>query len=390
MIKITNKETCCGCTACASICPHDAIIMTPDAMGFLYPTVDLNKCTDCHLCEKVCAFNDHYDTSLNLPEPLFYGARHKDIHEVERSRSGATFVALSDWILNQGGVVYGAGYTDHFRVVHKRATTKEERDEFRGSKYVQSDMRGIFSHVKEDLKNGLTVMFSGTPCQTAGLNSFIGKKLRDKLYLVDIVCHGVPSPYIWRDYLSYLEKKHKANITEVNFRNKQKYGWAAHCETYKFDKKEISSNIFTYLFYRHIMFRPSCGACHYTNTTRPSDITLADFWGWEKTDKNINSDDKGLSLIIINTAKGKDCFANIIGEMTIIPVQRENCLQPNLCHPTEINPKHLLFSLEYAKFGFKFIYAKYIIINRYISTQFKHPVNHFISYLRHIKQSWKQ
>ena len=359
MISITDKRNCCGCTACSSICPHDAITMTPDAMGFLYPSVNLSKCTDCHLCEKVCAFNDHYDTSLNLPEPLFYGARHKDIHEVERSRSGAAFVAISDWILNQGGVVYGAGYTDHFRVVHKRATTKEERDGFRGSKYVQSDMRGIFSHVKEDLKKGLVVMFSGTPCQTAGLNSFIGKKLRDKLYLVDIVCHGVPSPYIWRDYLSYLEKKHKANITEVNFRNKQKYGWAAHCETYKFDKKEISSNIFTYLFYRHIMFRPSCGACHYTNTTRPSDITLADFWGWEKTDTNINRDDKGLSLIIVNSEKGRVLFSCLQNTMVTIPTKIENFLQPNLCQPSHIDHKAGNFVKEYEQNGFEYILHKY-------------------------------
>ena len=234
MIQINNPADCCGCTACASICAHDAITMKPDALGFLYPEVDKEKCVDCGLCEKVCAFNAHYDTSLNLEKPLAYGARHKDMNEVETSRSGAAFIAISDYILEKGGVVYGAGYTDHFRVVHKRATTKEERDEFKGSKYVQSDMTDVFRQVKQDLRNGLTVLFSGTPCQTSGLNSYVGKRLRENLFLVDIVCHGVPSPYMWRDYIAYLEKKQGAPIFWVNFRDKQKYGWAAHHETFKF------------------------------------------------------------------------------------------------------------------------------------------------------------
>ena len=235
MIQIIDKSQCCGCTACASVCEIGAITMQADVMGFLYPVVDTNKCVDCGLCEKVCAFNDNYDTSLNLPEPNVYGARHKDMAEVETSRSGAAFIAISDYVLEHGGVVYGAGYADHFRVVHKRATTKDERDEFKGSKYVQSDIRGIFRQVKKDLKDGLTVLFSGTPCQTAGLNSYIGKKLREHLVLVDIVCHGVPGPNLWRDYIDYLEKKHENRICWVNFRDKQKYGWTAHHETFKFE-----------------------------------------------------------------------------------------------------------------------------------------------------------
>lgn len=276
MIQIKDKADCCGCTACVSICPKDAITMEPDTLGFKYPKVDLDKCIDCGLCEKVCAFNDNYDKSLNLKEPEIYAARHKDIHEIETSRSGAAFIAISDYILENGGIVYGVGYKDHFRVAHKRATTKEERNEFKGSKYVQSDLDGIFRQVKEDLKQGNTVLFSGTPCQTAGLNSYIGNKLRENLVLVDIVCHGVPGPYMWRDYLDYLEKKQGSKICWVNFRDKQEYGWAAHKETFKFVKGEGKMS-FTYLFYQNIMFRHSCGKCHFANTQRPSDITIADF-----------------------------------------------------------------------------------------------------------------
>lgn len=234
MIRITNPADCCGCTACASICAHNAISMKPDALGFLYPFVDKDKCTDCGLCEKVCAFHENYDKSLNLPKPNAYAARHKDMKEVETSRSGAAFIAISDYIIENGGVVYGAGYAEHFRVVHKRSTTKVERNEFKGSKYVQSDLNGVFQQVKKDLKDGLIVLFSGTPCQTAGLHSFVGKKLRENLFLIDIVCHGVPGPFLWRDYLNYLEKKNGSSICYVNFRDKKMFGWRAHKETFKF------------------------------------------------------------------------------------------------------------------------------------------------------------
>ena len=217
MINIINKADCCGCTACASVCTHKAITMKPDSLGFLYPEVDINKCTNCGLCEKVCAFNDNYDKSLNFDKPKAYGARHKDIHEVETSRSGAAFIAISDWVLEQGGIVYGVGYEEHFKVVHKRATSKEQRNEFKGSKYVQSYLGDIFIQVKNDLKDGKIVLFSGTPCQTSGLNSFIGKKLRTNLILVDVVCHGVPSPNIWRDYIAFYEKKYKRKISSVDF-----------------------------------------------------------------------------------------------------------------------------------------------------------------------------
>lgn len=358
MIQINNPADCCGCTACASICAHDAITMKPDALGFLYPEVDKEKCVDCGLCEKVCAFNDHYDTSLNLEKPLAYGARHKDMNEVETSRSGAAFIAISDYILEQGGVVYGAGYTDHFRVVHKRATTKEERDEFKGSKYVQSDMTGVFRQVKKDLRDGLTVLFSGTPCQTSGLNSYVGKRLRENLFLVDIVCHGVPSPYMWRDYIAYLEKKQGSPIVWVNFRDKQKYGWAAHHETFKF-KNGGGKMSFTYLFYKHIMFRKSCGNCHFTNIKRPSDITIADFWGWENTDSAFNADNKGVSLVLLNTEKGRKLFDAVQDRMNTIPAELDKCLQPNMQHPSEMHPQSEKFFSDYTRKGFKYVMWRY-------------------------------
>lgn len=356
MIKLKNWENCCGCTACASICNHGAITMHPDAMGFCYPQVDVSKCIDCHLCEKVCAFNDFYDTSPNLSEPEFYGGRHKNTSEVEKSRSGAVFVALSDWILQYGGVVYGAGYAEHFRVVHKRVTTMVERDEFRGSKYVQSDLGDVYRKVRSDLKAGLVVMFTGTPCQIAGLASFIGPALRENLYLVDIICHGVQGPNVWRDYLAYLERIQSDRIVMANFRDKQRFGWSAHEESYKFSGGKI---LYTHLFYQQVLLRPSCGICHFANIRRPSDITLGDFWGWEKTDPNFNKDDKGASLIIVNTDKGRRLFETIRKQLHIIPAIQEHCLQPNLCHPTPPHPKSKQLAKDYARIGFERTLKKY-------------------------------
>ena len=360
MIQIKDKADCCGCTACASICPKDAITMEPDTLGFKYPKVDLSKCIDCGLCEKVCAFNDNYDKSLNLKEPEIYAARHKDIHEIETSRSGAAFIAISDYILENGGIVYGAGYKDHFRVAHKRATTKEERNEFKGSKYVQSDLGGIFRQVKDDLKQGNTVLFSGTPCQTAGLNSYIGKKLRENLVLVDIVCHGVPSPYVWRDYLTYLEKKYKSKVVRVNFRDKSRIGWSGHIESYIFDNGiKIESTIYTNLFYQNIMLRQSCGNCHYTNYKRPSDFTIADYWGWEKISSNFNIDNKGCSLLFVNTGKGQQIFEKIRNNLNYLITNSTLCIQPNLQTPSKLHNNMVNFEEMYNQKGFVSVLKRY-------------------------------
>lgn len=361
MITINNPADCCGCTACASICAHDAITMKPDALGFLYPEVDEDKCVDCGLCEKVCAFNDHYDTSLNLEKPLAYGARHKDMNEVETSRSGAAFIAISDYILEQGGVVYGAGYADHFRVVHKRATTKEERDEFKGSKYVQSDMTGVFRQVRQDLRDGLTVLFSGTPCQTAGLNKYVGKKLRENLILLDIICHAVPSPYIWRDYLASMEKKARSKAKAIYFRDKT-YGWAAqHNERFVFKSgKESVDYIHRDLFYENFSTRISCHSCHFCNLFRPSDITIGDFWGYDKTDcKSMNEDGRGISLLLINTAKGHKLLDAIRDSVILKQVPLSECLQPNLQRPTSLNPLRYQFIKDYTDKGFMYVAKKY-------------------------------
>jgi coenzyme F420-reducing hydrogenase beta subunit len=375
MIKIKNKSDCCGCSACASVCAKNAIEMKSDDLGFLYPVIDIGKCNDCSLCEEVCAFSPNYSKSENLETPVIYAVRHKNIKEIETSRSGAMFIALSDWILENGGVIYGAGYADHFRVVHKRATTKEERDEFKGSKYVQSDMNDVFRQVKTDLKVGLKVLFSGTPCQTAGLWASLQKADTGNLYICDIVCHGVPSPRFWQDYLTFIEKKQKDTAIKVDFRDKNRFGWTAHKESFTFT--DTYTYTYTYTFYKHIMFRHSCGVCHFANFKRPSDITLADFWGWQKAiGEEFGSDDKGVSLVLVNSEKGKKWFEAAKQDINYIETNMENCLQPNLQHPSAIHPKRNDFERDYQKKGFEYVLKKYCKDSIFV--KLKHKVKNTI------------
>lgn len=330
-------------------------------MGFKYPVVDVSKCVECGMCERVCSFNDDYKTPTNFPLPTPYGVRMKHIDEVMKSRSGGAFAAFSDYILDRGGVIYGAGYGQHFVVTHKRAETQAKRDEFRGSKYVQSDLTGIFRQVKDDLMQGKHVLFSGTPCQTSGLQSYLPENLKDKLLVVDIVCHSVPSPKIWEEYLNYIEKKYNKTVVSVNFRDKGKYGWKAHKETITLaePKIDVSPTVFTFLFHENLIQRPSCGECHYCNLRRTGDLTLADFWGWEKTGSNINEDDKGLSLVLVNTSKGKSIFESVRHQFNLIEPKLEDCIQNHLKTPTQLNPKADEFNRDYVRYGFDFVVKKY-------------------------------
>lgn len=363
MLDDKTKGQCCGCSACFNICPRAAITMMPDALGFLYPVVDDKRCVKCGLCEKVCSFTSDYAKPNDFGEPFAFGARHKNLHEVSTSRSGAVFIAASEWIISQGGVVYGAGYVDHFRVAHKRACGKNDVDEFKGSKYVQSDLGTVFTQVKIDLKAGLYVLFSGTSCQIAGLKSFL--KLSaincvDKLYTIDIVCHGTPGPFVWREYLNYLEHKEQDLSVAVSFRDKELFGWGAHKESVTFKNKgKIPYSSYAYLFSQRIMYRHSCGICHFANIKKPGDITIADFWGWQKTNLDANKDDKGLSLVLCNSKKGKELFERVQNALDWFPAELENCLQPNLKHPTIINKKRMAFERDFQKYGIEYVMKKY-------------------------------
>lgn len=359
MPNLAPRSLCTGCTACQTACPYGAISMSPDILGFLYPIVDASKCRSCGLCEKSCVIVKGYDTIQNFDNPICYAARHREFKEVRLSRSGAVFAALSDVVLDKGGVVYGVGYKDHFRVAHKRACTRKERDEFRGSKYVQSDLSGVFGQVKHDLENGLWVLFSGTPCQTAGLRAAVNEQLQKNLICVDIICHGVPSPYIWRDFLNYIEAKTGRKVVAVNFRDKVMFGWSDHKETFKFSGWRGVKIWFTDNFYKHIFFRRSCSECIFSNTRRPSDITLGDFWGCEKVLPAQNQDDMGMSFIMTNSDKGREILDLAHSKLNLYQVSLADGMQPNLQRPTHASPMRDEFEEDYSKYGFRYIYSKY-------------------------------
>lgn len=348
-----SKIECCGCTACANICTHKAITMVPDELGFVYPKINNDLCVDCGLCVEVCQFKEDYRYA-NGPENItVLAVRCRDIKELAFSQSGGMFYALSEKILDDGGVVYGAGYAEHCRVIHKRAVTKQERDDLRKSKYVQSDMQDVFIQVREDLKAGKQVLFSGTPCQVSGLKSFVSSRLHPLLFTVDLVCHGVPSPFVWRDYLKYMEKRLGEEILVSNFRDKS-FGWSSHIETLKTANYKISKRIFSSVFYAHIVLRDSCFHCPYTNLKRVSDITIGDFWGW--TDKHIEfADNKGISLVLINSVKGKKLFDSIQDNLYIIESNTKECLQPQLLHPSRPHKQMKYLRHCYIEHGFEYM-----------------------------------
>lgn len=354
MIKIVDKSQCCGCTACYAVCPHDAISMIPDEMGFKYPKVDESLCVDCGLCDKVCAFQTQEKRSL----PEAYAVRHKNIEEVEASTSGAVFVALTDNLLTCGGVVYGAAFDEHYHVSHKRTEDKAGRDSLRKSKYVQSDMGDIFRSVRKDLMDGRTVLFSGTPCQTAGLKSFIGSRLSQKLYLVDIVCHGVPSPKVWEKYLDWRELKAGAKAESVNFRDKS-CGWRSSIESFVFNGVKSFSTSYSYLYYKNIMMRESCGICPYASMNRPSDITIADYWRKDKKCPDFAVDNKGCSLVLCSTAKGRDLFDAVSDTLHVADADLAGCIQLNLSSPTVLHKDSKAFALDFSLSGLEYVMKRY-------------------------------
>ena len=301
MIGRLNKEDCSGCGACSNICPQRCIAMKEDHEGFLYPDVEQDRCVGCRLCEQVCP-------SLNKPElhetPIGYACINNNTDIRMESSSGGVFSLLADDILEKGGAVFGVAFSgDSVEVRHVCIEDKEKLSFLRGSKYVQSRIGDTYKEVERFLKRGRPVLFTGTPCQIAGLKSFLRQEY-DLLYTQDLICHGAPSPLVWKRYL--LEKGR--SVQTVSFRDKRE-GWITFSVSLKYvdqteESEPFSNDLFMRGFLSDLYLRPSCYQCKWKGLRRCSDITLADFWGVEEVIPEL-FDNKGTSLVLVHSEKGK-------------------------------------------------------------------------------------
>lgn len=349
MITTKEKGNCSGCTACQSICAHRAITMKPDALGFLYPVVDANLCMECHRCEEVCPLL-HKEEGRHVPTRVL-AARHCVPSEIDRSRSGASFWALAQAFIGNGSI-YGVCFDNPQHIVHRRATTLEECQAFRGSKYSQSDLRGIFAQVKQDLSKGCRVLFVGTPCQVAGLKRVISVASAHFLTTVDLICHGCASPRVWEENIRHIEQCAGSKVIEANFRDKR-YGWRKCIETYRLeDGRETQSTLFSQLFNMELTERDSCGQCPYTNLKRCGDLTIGDFWSWNKY-SNEWRDERGISLILVNTSQGQALLEQAKDYLTCRESNPQQCLQPQLEHPLRFSAARQRFVHDFVNSGYE-------------------------------------
>ena len=307
MITISDKHNCCGCSACVQACPKQCITMQQDAEGFLYPQVETSGCIDCGLCEKVCPFLHPYEPRIPIHS---YAAINNDEQVRMESSSGGIFTLLAEQIIGDGGAVFGARFDEKWQVTIDQTETADGLAAFRGSKYVQARVGDTYAKCAKFLKAGRKVLYSGTPCQIAGLKHYLRKEY-DNLLTVDFVCHGVPSPKVWAKYLH--EQVGTVNVQRVSMRDKQHEGWKRYnfVLDYQNEGKMISisswhqKNDYMNAFLRDMILRPSCYACKAKECRSHSDITIADFWGIQNIRPQMD-DDKGTGLVLIHTVKGKD------------------------------------------------------------------------------------
>lgn len=306
MLKIKNKKDCTGCSACYSTCPTQAIAMIEDDEGFVYPQIDETKCIKCGLCEKTCPCIKEKKNN-NYIKPKILAAWSLDKDNKLESSSGGCFYELAKYVLKQGGAVIGAGFDNELNVIHKVAESKEELLELKGSKYVQSKIDNAFINAKNILKKDRFLLFVGTPCQVAGLYAYLGNNKFDKLYTADLICHGAPSPKVYRKYLNEIKAKYKTKPTKISFRDKT-YGWKRYSMKIIFNDKvyieRASENSYIRGFLSDLYLRPSCYDCKFSKLPRIGDITLGDFWGINNIESDLD-DDIGTSELIINSDKGE-------------------------------------------------------------------------------------
>lgn len=317
MIQLQEKSDCVGCEACAQRCPKHCITMQEDAEGFFYPQIDTEKCIDCGLCERVCPVIHQGEPRKPL---VAYAAKNQDESVRLNSSSGGVFTALAEYVIAQKGVVFGARFDESWNVVHDYVETVEGLSAFRGAKYAQSRIGLCFLQAETFLKQGRQVLFSGLPCQIAGLKMFLRKEY-DNLITVDLFCHGVPSPMVWERFLEEEIATPHTQLKSISFRDKTS-GWKNYSFSYLQEDADgvhlrrmlSTKNLFMRGFLADLYLRPSCYHCPVKKQKSGSDITIGDFWGISRTYPQFD-DDKGVSAVLINTAKGKSLWLDIINQL---------------------------------------------------------------------------
>lgn len=375
MVEINNKENCCGCGSCVQSCPKECISLQCDREGFYYPIVNKDICINCGLCEKVCPLINVAEK--REPINVFAAKNHDDSIRM-KSSSGGVFYDLAKSIIQQGGYVFGASFNANWNVHHIVIDKIDDIKLLMGSKYVQSNIGNSYRKAKELLQMGCLVLFSGTPCQIAGLHKFLRNKRYDNLLTVDFLCHGVPSPGVWHRYLEecvfYRSRRQAAagentvclslnlcsEIKDIKFRDKQD-GWRKYRlvvskkSVHKTDKNSVwlscihKENPYMKGFLNDIYLRPSCYACKFKRFQSQSDITLADYWGINRVAPQFN-DNIGVSMLFINTSKGQTVFNDIKEKFDIIETTFNDTLSnKGLCESVNIHPKRTYFFDEYYK-----------------------------------------
>ena len=343
---LADYGSCTGCTACVNGCPKDAISMVRNREGFDYPVIDAEKCIRCGRCTSICPA---LHPRMQRPLPVVYAAWNRDDKIRKDSTSGGVFSALAEYVLEDGGVVYGAAMDGKQHLRHVACFRKEDLWRLRGAKYVQSDLGEIFREIKKTLETR-PVLFSGTPCQVDGLYRYLGCR-PENLTTCDLVCHGVPSPGVWEDMVRTIEKKKGRSLQAVRFRNKVT-GWKdSHFTTVYDDGTVDSAPLFATeygrAFGRALFLRPSCHQCKYTNMNRPGDFTLGDFWGL-KDDELPEEQKKGVSLLLVNTRHGSHIFDKLSLARRAFSLERAIAGNPRLASPIAQSADRAAFFAAYA------------------------------------------
>lgn len=327
-IHLASVNTCTGCATCANVCAKGAISMVEDREGFLQPRIDTTLCVECHKCEQTCPIVHPIDISQDF-ETKAYAAINKDEEIRMQSSSGGVFYALAKWIIEQGGVVFGARWNEKWEVIHDYAEDLESVKAFMRSKYVQSRVGETYKRAKQFLNAGRWVLYSGTPCQIGGLHSFLGKDY-DKLIMVDLICHGIPSPGVWRKYLKEATQGDK--ILDINFRDKTD-GWSAHqcvvtTTTTTTTRLRLKQHPFFRSFRKEFILRKSCYSCPFRTYHRMSDITIADYWGVDKLCPEM-FDNGGTSIIFSHTHLGDSMINNLSQKVRLMSQLKDNAIMGN-------------------------------------------------------------